>query len=52
MAEHLHRVQHLDAATHRLEEQAAELSLKRNTLRQEEITEEIEVILLSTEALA
>lgn len=52
MAEHLHRVQHLGAATHRLEEQAKELSLKRNTLRQEEITEEIEVILLSTEAVA
>lgn len=52
MAEHLSRVQHLDAATRRLEEQATELSLKRNALRQEEITEEIEVIMLSTEALA
>lgn len=52
MAEHLRRVQHLDGATRRLEEQAAEFVLQRNALRQEEITEEIEVILLSTEALA
>lgn len=52
MAEHQRRVQHLDGATRRLDEQAAALGLRRNQLRQEEITEEIEVIMLSSELLA
>ncbi|WP_455211276.1 F0F1 ATP synthase subunit gamma [Kaarinaea lacus] len=47
MAEHYRRVQHLEGAIDRLEQQADELGKKRNMLRQEEITEEIEVIMLS-----
>jgi F-type H+-transporting ATPase subunit gamma len=47
MAEHYRRMQHLEGAIDRLEQQAAELAKKRNILRQEEITEEIEVIMLS-----
>lgn len=41
----------MDAAVQRLDRRFAELWQKRNVLRQEEITEEIEVILLSVEAL-
>jgi F-type H+-transporting ATPase subunit gamma len=44
-------MQHMDAAVRRLEKISRELVRKRNTLRQEEITEEIEVIMLSVEAL-
>jgi len=51
MAESRRRMQHLEGAIRRLDEQAAELNLRRNTLRQEEITEEIEVILLSASAV-
>ena len=51
MAENLRRMQHLEGAIHRLEEQSQALALRRNTLRQEEITEEIEVILLSAKAV-
>ncbi len=51
MAENLRRFQHMDQAIQRLEKDMAELVLKRNSLRQEEITEEIEVIMLSAEAL-
>lgn len=47
MAENRQRIQHMQGAVDRLEQQTAELKLKYNTLRQEEITEEIEVILLS-----
>lgn len=46
MAEHQQRVKHLEGATRRLDEQSAELAQKRNMLRQEEITEEIEEIML------
>lgn len=46
MAEQQQRIQHLDGAMKRLEERMRDLALKRNTLRQEEIVEEIEVILL------
>lgn len=52
MTENLRRFQHMDQATQRLEKDMAELVLKRNGLRQEEITEEIEVIMLSAEALS
>jgi len=48
MAEQQYRVHHLEGAMKRLEEQTADLGLRRNSLRQEEITEEIEVILLGT----
>ncbi|HEU5407471.1 MAG TPA: F0F1 ATP synthase subunit gamma, partial [Nitrospira sp.] len=51
MAENLHRFQHMDQAIHRLEKDRGELVRKRNSLRQEEITEEIEVIMLSAAAL-
>ena len=46
MAEQQFRIHHLEGAMKRLEEQAGDLTLRRNALRQEEITEEIEVILL------
>lgn len=48
MAEQQFRIHHLEGAMKRLEEQSGELALRRNSLRQEEITEEIEVILLGT----
>lgn len=51
MAENLRRFQHMDQAIQRLEKDSGELVLKRNNLRQEEITEEIEVIMLSAAAL-
>ncbi|MDE3051141.1 MAG: F0F1 ATP synthase subunit gamma [Nitrospirota bacterium] len=51
MAENLRRFQHMDQAIQRLEKDMGELVLRSNSLRQEEITEEIEVIMLSAEAL-
>ncbi len=51
MAENTRRLQHMDNAIHRIEKDSMELSLKKNRLRQEEITEEIEVIMLSAEAM-
>jgi F-type H+-transporting ATPase subunit gamma len=51
MAENQRRMQHTDAAVRQLERGSAELMRKRNVLRQEEITEEIEVIMLSVEAV-
>lgn len=50
MAENHRRMEHLEGAIRRLEQDTAELSRRRNILRQEEITEEIEVIMLSVEA--
>jgi F-type H+-transporting ATPase subunit gamma len=47
MAESHQRVVHLDAAVRRMDEQSEELRRQGNILRQEEIIEEIEVILLS-----
>lgn len=52
LAEHQGRVQHLEGALRRLDEQQEQLKVRRNVLRQEEITEEIEMILLSAQALA
>jgi len=52
MAENEHRVQHLDAAIRHLDDRRAELARLGRVLRQEEIIEEIEVILLSVEAPA
>lgn len=49
IAENQHRIQHLDQAGHHLEHQVEDLGKRRNALRQEEIIEEIEVILLSSE---
>jgi F-type H+-transporting ATPase subunit gamma len=47
MVENEIRIQHMDSAVQRLEKKSAELVRRRNNLRQEEITEEIEVIMLS-----
>lgn len=52
MAENHHRVAHLEGAVRHLEDEAEELTRACNVLRQEEITEEIEVILLGAENLA
>ncbi len=52
MAENHHRVAHLEGAIRHLEDEAGELTRACNVLRQEEITEEIEVILLGAENLA
>jgi len=51
LAENQRRMQHMEAAMHRLSEQTDELRRRRNALRQEDITEEIEVILLSARSL-
>ncbi len=51
LAENQRRMQHLDQAGHHLERQVDDLGRRRNVLRQEEIIEEIEVILLSSEAV-
>lgn len=51
MAENRCRLQHMEGAMQRMEEKADEMQRKYNMLRQEEITEEIEVIMLSNEAL-
>lgn len=51
LAENLQRVRHLEGALQHLEKREAELQRRSNTLRQEEIIEEIEVILLSTASL-
>jgi F-type H+-transporting ATPase subunit gamma len=48
MAENLRRVRHLEGAVRHLDEKSTALLRKSNALRQEEIIEEIEVILLST----
>ncbi len=52
MVENRKRLEHMDRAIHRLEKDEAELSLRFNRLRQEEIIEEIEIIMLSVEALS
>jgi F-type H+-transporting ATPase subunit gamma len=49
MAENQRRIQHLEGAIQRLEEKTADFTRLSRTLRQEEITEEIEVILLGVE---
>jgi F-type H+-transporting ATPase subunit gamma len=51
LAENQRRMQHMDSAVRRLERTSEELVLRRNVLRQEEITEEIEIIMLSVGAL-
>ncbi len=52
LAEHQHRVQHLEGALRRLDDECSGLRIRHNVLRQEEITEEIEQILLSAQAMA
>ena len=51
MAESQQRVMHLDGAVQHMDEQSEELHRQSNVLRQEEIIEEIEVILLSAVSL-
>lgn len=51
MAECRQRVEHLEASGERMEEQSEALQRQANVLRQEEIIEEIEVILLNTVSL-
>ena len=51
MAENRRRLQHMEGAMKRMEEKSGELRRRYNALRQEEITEEIEVIMLSNDAL-
>jgi F-type H+-transporting ATPase subunit gamma len=47
MAEHQQRVRHLEGALERVDNRVRELGQQRNLLRQEEITEEIELMLLN-----
>lgn len=51
MAESQRRQQHMEQAIQHLDEQCTRLQRRRNALRQEEITEEIEIILLNELAL-
>ena len=51
MAENHRRVAQLDGAVQHLDEESEQLLRQSNALRQEEITEEIEVILLSADSL-
>jgi len=52
IAENRRRLEQMEGALRRLDEIAARLARRLNASRQEEITQEIEVILLSAEALA
>jgi F-type H+-transporting ATPase subunit gamma len=52
LAENQRRLVHMENALHHIEDDRARLRLRYNALRQEEITEEIEVILLSAEAIS
>lgn len=51
MAENHHRVQHLEGAVQHMDDKAIELTSQCNALRQEEVIEEIEAILLSADSL-
>lgn len=51
LAENRRRLEHMDRALNRVQGKIEDLQRKRNALRQEEIIEEIEVILLSAESL-
>jgi len=51
MVENQHRVAHLEGAVRHLDDKSVELTRRCNALRQEEIIEEIEVILLSATSL-
>lgn len=52
LAENRRRLLHMDRALDHLNENRVQLRLRYNAVRQEEITEEIEVILLSAEAIS
>lgn len=51
MAENRRRLEHMDNALNRMQTRMDEIARRRNAFRQEEITEQIEIILLSTEAM-
>jgi len=51
LAENQRRLRHMDGAMRRLDNDLGRLKVRYNQLRQEEIIEEIEVILLSAEAV-
>ncbi len=51
MAENRQRLQHMEGAVQHLDERCERLRRKAQTFRREEITEEIEVILLTAESL-
>jgi F-type H+-transporting ATPase subunit gamma len=51
MAENHSRLQHMEGAIQHLDDKSEKLKRKAQTFRQEEITEEIEVILLTAESL-
>ena len=51
MAENHFRLQHMERAIQRMEEKSGELQRKQNIIRQEEITEEIEVIMLNNDMM-
>lgn len=51
MAENVLRFHHMEQAMQRLDQDLSDLLLKRNAMRQEDITEEIEEIMLSADAL-
>lgn len=51
MAENRRRLRHMEGAMQRIDERGALLRRRFNVLRQEEITQEIEVIMLSNDAL-
>jgi F-type H+-transporting ATPase subunit gamma len=52
MAENRQRQAHMDRALQRLDDDCARLRLAYNTQRQEEITEEIEILLLAADMVA
>jgi F-type H+-transporting ATPase subunit gamma len=47
LAENHERLRHMDGALNSLEKRSRELQLKRNMIRQEEITEELELLLMN-----
>lgn len=51
LAENHQRLEHMDGALRRIEKDEEKLRLRYNALRQEEIIEEIEIIMLSADAL-
>ena len=51
LAENRARIAHLEGAIQHLEREGSELERKRNGIRQEEITQEIELLMLSVERL-
>jgi F-type H+-transporting ATPase subunit gamma len=51
MAENRRRLEHMETALNRMQTRMDDITRRRNALRQEEITEQIEIILLSVEAM-